>query len=66
MGYLFLVKILLIAKIFNIPLFVIKFAIILQEVLLLSKELIRKHIVMKFKQRPFMKNLELHLWNLII
>ena len=43
MGYIyFLVKILLIAKIINIPLFVIYFAIILQEVFSLSKQVIRK------------------------
>ncbi len=43
MGYIyFLVKILLIAKIINISLFVIYFAIILQEVFSLSKEVIRK------------------------
>ena len=43
MGYIyFLVKILLIAKIINIHLFVIYFAIILQEVFSLSKEVIRK------------------------
>ena len=43
MGYIyFLVKILLIAKIINIPLFDIYFAIILQEVFSLSKEIIRK------------------------
>ena len=43
MGYIyFLVKILLIAKIINIPLFVNYFAIILPEVFSLSKEVIRK------------------------
>jgi len=43
MGHIyFLVKILLIAKIINIPLFVINFAIILPEVFSLSKEVIRK------------------------
>jgi len=38
----FLVKIFLIAKIINIPLFVVYFAIILQEVFSLSKQVIRK------------------------
>ena len=43
MGYIyFLVKILFIAKIINIPQFITYFAIILQEVFSLSKEIIRK------------------------
>jgi len=58
MGYIyFLVKILLIAKIINIPLFVIYFAIILQEVFSLSKEVIRKthsyHVQTKFLHEEF-------------
>jgi len=58
MGHIyFLVKILLIAKIINIPLFVIYFAIILQEVFSLSKEVIRKthsyHVQTKFLHEEF-------------